>query len=86
MSWKDVAEALDAFRILCPSAFPVTVEIHEAALQIAEKHGYSIYDALVIAAALEAGCAILYSEYLHDGQTIDGQLTIRNPFVADAPG
>jgi predicted nucleic acid-binding protein len=81
MSWSDVTEALDAFRVLCPSPLPITIEMHEAALKIAEKHGYNIYDALVVAAALEAGCATLYSEDLHDGQTIDGQLTIRNPFA-----
>ena len=81
MSWSDVTEALDAFRVLCPSPLPITIEMHEAALKIAEKHGYNIFDALVVAAALEAGCATLYSEDLHDGQTIDGQLTIRNPFA-----
>jgi predicted nucleic acid-binding protein len=85
MSWSDVTEALDAFRVLCPSPLPITVEMHQAALKIAEKHGYNIYDALVVSAALEAGCATLYSEDLHDGQTIDGQLTIRNPF-AGSPG
>lgn len=81
MSWSDVTEALDAFRVLCPSPLPITVEMHEAALGIAEKHGYNIYDALVVSAALEAGCTTLYSEDLHDGQTIDGRLTIRNPFA-----
>jgi predicted nucleic acid-binding protein len=81
MSWSDVTEALDAFRVLCPSPLPITMEMHEAALKIAKKHGYNIYDALVVAAALEAGCATLYSEDLHDGQMIDGQLTIRNPFA-----
>jgi predicted nucleic acid-binding protein len=81
MSWSDVTGALDAFRVLCPSPLPLTIEMHEAALKIAEKHAYNIYDALVVAAALEAGCATLYSEDLHDGQTIDGQLTIRNPFA-----
>lgn len=81
MSWSDVTEALDAFRVLCPSPLPITMEIHEAAFKIAEKHVYNIYDALVIAAALEAGCAILYSEDLHSGQMISGQLTIRNPFL-----
>jgi predicted nucleic acid-binding protein len=84
MSWSDVTEALDAFRVLCPSPLPITIEMHEAALKIAEKHGYKIYDALVVSAALEAGCATLYSEDLHDGQTIDGQLTIRNPFVGQS--
>jgi predicted nucleic acid-binding protein len=81
MPWSEVTEALDAFRALCPSPLPITIEMHEAALRIAEKHGCSIYDALVVAAALDAGCATLYSEDLRDGQTIDGKLTIRNPFV-----
>jgi predicted nucleic acid-binding protein len=26
MSWSDVTEALDAFRILCPSPLPITIE------------------------------------------------------------
>jgi predicted nucleic acid-binding protein len=81
MSWSDVKEALDAFRVLCPSPLPITIETHEAALQIAEKYGFNIYAALVVATAVEAGCATLYSEDLHDGQTIDEQLTIRNPFT-----
>jgi len=80
MPWNDVIEALNAFRVLCPAPLPITVEMHEAALKIAEQHGYSIYDALVVAAALGAGCEILYSEDLRDGQTIGGKLSIRNPF------
>jgi predicted nucleic acid-binding protein len=82
MSWSEVTEALDAFRVLCPAPIPITVEMHEAALKIAEVHGYNIYDALVISAALEAGCTTLYSEDLQDGQVIDGRITIRNPFVS----
>ena len=81
MPWSEVKEALDAFRVLCPSPLPITIDLHEAALEIAEKYGYGIYDAQVIAAALEAGCATLYSEDLHDGHLIEGKLTIRNPFA-----
>ena len=81
MSWSDVLEALDVFRVLCPSPLPITLEVHEAALRIAEKYGYGIYDALVVSTALESGCTNLYSEDFQDGQTIDGRLTIRNPFV-----
>ena len=44
-----------------------------------ERWKYSLYDALVIGAALEGGCPTLYSEDLHDGQVIEG-LTIVNPF------
>jgi predicted nucleic acid-binding protein len=81
MPWRNVLEALDAFRVLCPSPLPITIEMHEAALKIAARHGYGIYDALVVAAALQARCTILYSEDFQDGQKIDGRLTIRNPFA-----
>jgi predicted nucleic acid-binding protein len=85
MPWSDVLEALSAIGILCPSPVPITVETHDAALQIADRHGYHIYDSLVIAVALKASCHTLYSEDMHDGQVIDG-LTIRNPFWQSAPG
>lgn len=80
MPWKDVNEALDAIRLLCPSPAPITISTHEMALKIAEGHGCQIYDALIVAAALESGCATLYSEDLQDGRVIDDKLTIRNPF------
>jgi predicted nucleic acid-binding protein len=81
MSWPDISEALAAIRILCPSPIALTIETHEAALRIAQKYGYRIYDALVAAAALQANCDTLDSEDLQDGQVVDDQLTIRNPFV-----
>jgi predicted nucleic acid-binding protein len=80
MSWKEVREFLDLICILCPKPVPVTHDTHRGAIAIAEKHGYSIYDALIASAALEAGCKTLYSEDLQDGQTLNRQLTIRNPF------
>jgi len=82
LSWAEIREAIGAFLVLCPAPLPITLELHEAAREIAEEHGCGIYDALVIAAALEAGCSILYSEDLQDGQRIGSQLTIRNPFTA----
>jgi len=78
--WKEVTEALEAIRILCPSPVPITIDTHETALRIAEEYGFGIYDALIAAAALEAECVTLYSEDLQDGRVIDDQLTIRNPF------
>jgi predicted nucleic acid-binding protein len=81
MSWTEVNEALEAIRVLCPSPVPVSVTMHERALRVAEAYRYEIYDALVIAAALEAGCGTLYSEDLQDGQVIEGRLTVRNPFA-----
>ncbi len=80
MTWAEVTEAVEAFLVLCPDPIAVTVDTHHAARGIAEKHGYNFYDALVVAAALESGCSILYSEDFQDGQVIEGRLTVRNPF------
>ncbi|MBZ5727709.1 MAG: PIN domain-containing protein [Acidobacteriia bacterium] len=79
MPWEDILEALGAIRALCPSPVPLSVRTHDKALRIVRRHGYHIYDALVIAAALEASCRTLYSEDMRDGHVIEG-LTIRNPF------
>jgi predicted nucleic acid-binding protein len=51
-----------------------------SALDVAQRYGFSHYDSLIVAAALEAGCATLYSEDLQNGQVIDQRLTIINPF------
>jgi predicted nucleic acid-binding protein len=50
-----------------------------AAIDLHRLHQFSIWDALVIRAALNAGCRILYSEDLQHGRRIDG-LEIVNPF------
>jgi predicted nucleic acid-binding protein len=46
---------------------------------IAERFGFRIYDSVILAAAIEAGCTMLLSEDMQDGQHV-GSLTIRNPF------
>lgn len=42
--------------------------------------GVSFWGALVIEAALNGGCDVLFSEDMQDGRVIEGSLTIRNPF------
>lgn len=78
-SWEEIRRALDILRVFCPEPVPLTAEIHERAVRIAERYGYSIFDSLILAAALHAGAGTLYTEDMRDGQTVDG-LTIRNPF------
>ena len=51
-----------------------------SALDVAVRYGFSHYDSLIIAAALESGCSTLYSEDLQHGQVIDHRLTVVNPF------
>jgi predicted nucleic acid-binding protein len=79
--WPEIRQALIAIRVLCRPPRPLTLDTHEAALGIAQRTGYQIYDALIVASALEAGCATLLSEDLQDGQVIEGRLTIHNPFA-----
>lgn len=81
MPWADVREVIEQVRAVC-RVEPMTVETHERALHIAERYGLSIYDALIVSAALLAGCKTLYSEDMQDGQLLDRQLTVRNPFAA----
>ncbi|GDX56862.1 DNA-binding protein [Comamonadaceae bacterium] len=59
-------------------------ELLEAALNLHDETRYSFYDCLVIAAALQAGANVLYTEDLQHNQLIDGRLRIVNPFLAVA--
>jgi len=78
-SWHEILDSLAAIRVLCPSVAALTLEAHERGLHIAQRYGYRIFDALVIATAIEAGSSTLLSEDMEDGQRIE-TLTIRNPF------
>jgi len=79
MDWDEIERALDAIRRLCAPVMPVTVSMHEAGLQIARRYQFQFYDSIIVAAALESGAEILFTEDLQHGQVIDG-LIIKNPF------
>ncbi len=81
MPWGDMRDALETIQIFCPDPLPITLATHRGALAIAEKYRFGIFDALIIASALEANCSILYSEDMRDGQVLDGRMRIRNPFT-----
>ena len=80
MSWMEINAVLALIRSLCPTA-PVTIETHDRGRFVAERYGLSVYDAMIVAAALIGGCKTLYSEDLQDGLLIDKQLRICNPFT-----
>jgi predicted nucleic acid-binding protein len=61
---------------------PIMADTTLLALNIAERYRFSIYDSLIIAAALDANCTTLYSEDMQHQQSIDGRLVIVNPFKA----
>lgn len=78
--WREIGEAVaDALAVLDPPQ-AITLDLHTAARALAERHSLSFYDALIVAAAIEAGCDTLYTEDMQHGRAIGG-LTICNPFL-----
>jgi predicted nucleic acid-binding protein len=79
MSWDETHALLNTLRSLL-TVYPVTVESHETGLGIAERFGLSIYDAMIAASAIHAGCDTLWSEDMQHGLKLDHGLRIVNPF------
>ena len=79
MSWDETHAFLDMLRGLL-TVHPLTVEIHETGLRLAERYGFSIYDAMIAASALDAGCDTLWSEDMQHGMALEEGLRIVNPF------
>jgi len=57
-----------------------SIQLYQNALDLQARYRYGLYDSLIVAAALAAGCTQLLTEDLQDGQQING-LSIRNPFA-----
>jgi len=78
--WMQVEAAVAVIGDLFGPARPLTVGIHAQAIVLARDHVLAFYDALVIAAAADAGCRLLLSEDLQHGRKF-GTLTVENPFL-----
>lgn len=79
--WVHIELAIAQFHDVFDVILPLTSKTHAAGLALARDHGFSIYDALIVASALEAGCSTLWSEDMQHGRSVDG-LVIVNPFSA----
>ncbi|MDR2898167.1 MAG: PIN domain-containing protein [Spirochaetaceae bacterium] len=63
------------------SFHPVVLSTIKYAQNLVEKYDFQVFDGIIVAAALEAECDILYSEDMQNGQIVENRLTIVNPFV-----
>ncbi len=79
MGYGEIREILTTINMVL-DVRDLTPTIHETALDIAERYGYSFYDSMILAAAINAGCSLVYTEDLHSGQHIQDCLLIVNPF------
>jgi len=66
---------------LACEVIPISGQTLNKACSLFEKYNYSFFDCLILAAALEARCKILYSEDMHHGHVIENQFRIVNPFA-----
>jgi len=80
LEWTELVEILAGIRHFAELQ-PLTLDTHLHGLALAERYGFSLYDAMIAAAALQAGCDTLLSEDFQAGQVIDGRLKIVNPFA-----
>jgi predicted nucleic acid-binding protein len=80
MSWTEARNFLSMVRALLRVA-PVTIEVHEAGLDLAERYRLSVYEAMIASVALRENCDTLFSEDLQNGLYINGRLRIVNPFL-----
>jgi predicted nucleic acid-binding protein len=77
--WAQIEAALGVIGELTGPARALTLDVHTAALRLARAGDLSFYDALIVAAAADAGCRWLVSEDLQHGRRLGG-VTVVNPF------
>jgi predicted nucleic acid-binding protein len=80
-SWDEISVILALVKSGCETILPLTIADHDRAYSLARRHNLPVYDALIIASAVGAGCEFLYTEDMQSGQRF-GRLTIVNPFAA----
>jgi predicted nucleic acid-binding protein len=81
MPWNEAHHFLSLLRELL-TVHPITIETHETGLTLAERHNLSVYDAMIVASALQADCDTLWSEDMQHGMVFGERLRIVNPFRA----
>ena len=59
---------------------PVGEQMLFKSVSLMNRYDFQLFDAIIVAAALDSGCETLYSEDMKDGQVIEKQLKIINPF------
>ena|SRR6516225_870988 len=59
---------------------PLTSDIHETGLTLAERYELSIYDGMIAASALHADCDTLWPEGMQDRLALHGRLRVVHPF------
>lgn len=51
------------------------------ARELVVKYDFQVFDSIIVASALQAGCNVLYSEDFQHYMVVENQLTIINPYL-----
>jgi predicted nucleic acid-binding protein len=78
--WEYFRQVREQVLLMVAEPVPLTLETHRRAVEICSRYGFTIYDGLILASAVEAGCAMLYTEDLQHGQVVES-VRIENPFL-----
>jgi predicted nucleic acid-binding protein len=78
--WPKVDAALAVIAELMEPPRSLTADIQAHAVTLARTSALSFYDALIVAAAADAGCRVLLTEDMQHGRKFSG-VTIQNPFL-----
>lgn len=81
LSWPDTHAFLETIKAVL-NVRPITLQVHEAGMLLAQKFQLAIYHAVIVASALDAKCDTLWSEDMHDGMVFENRLKVINPFRA----
>jgi predicted nucleic acid-binding protein len=79
LSWEETDQWLSTLRRLL-TVVPLTIESHERGIHLAERYQLSVYDSMIVASAIEAGCHTLWTEDLQGGALFGESLRVLNPF------
>ncbi len=79
MSWDEAGAFLAGVRFFC-DVRDLTPETHDIGQALGARYQLSVYDAMIVAAALQSGCDRIWSEDMQHGLVIEDQLQILNPF------
>ncbi len=79
-TWAQTHEVITALQAMC-EVVPLRLEGHNLGRALAERYGFSVYDAMIVSAAVLSGAHILYSEDMQHELVIESRLTIVNPYA-----
>ena len=81
LDWRPVRRALAMISALASEVVPLTAQIHNRGMDLAERYQLAVNDALMLASALSAGCEQFLSEDMQHGLLVEDHLHVINPFL-----